>query len=279
MTDETREAITELGAKLRDCEWRLDGHAIRHTAIQATETYPRLDLSPLGMAVARMDADRISELLANPEHAGFRREVKAARRDIRDHLLEAAPAAGGQLPGAPWLDREALRYAAAWLVDEQPARAESSQLLGLDTATIRAIRNGADAADGEIGRALAAALGSNSNELPAEAGLPTRRTGAFARQAISRQHPPEPGERACEHCGKRRADHKLFTMFMACGQGDATKNTSYLCGECAAEGVRWLERIGFKVATAIDGSGWDALVERLPEAGTETHESGGQRRA
>ena len=80
---------------------------------------------------------------------------------------------------------------------------------------------------------------------------------------------PVRNERTCEHCAKRPADRLLFTIFMCCGYGDATKKTSYLCEECAQEGVRWLERIGFTIAYAIDGSEWDALVEMLPEAGTD----------
>ena len=79
---------------------------------------------------------------------------------------------------------------------------------------------------------------------------------------------PARNTRTCEHCAKRPADRLLFTMFMRCGYGDATKKTSYLCEECTREGVRWLQRIGFTVPYAIEYGEWDALVKMLPEAGT-----------
>ena len=80
---------------------------------------------------------------------------------------------------------------------------------------------------------------------------------------------PARNSRACEHCAERPADRLLFTVFMHCGYGDATKKTSYLCEQCTREGIQFLDRIGFAIAYAIDGSDSDALVEMLPEADTD----------
>lgn len=66
---------------------------------------------------------------------------------------------------------------------------------------------------------------------------------------------------ACQHCGKRPADQTLFTVFMSCGEGDATKRNAHLCERCRDRATLVLDHIGMTIA--FDGDGqlhWDALV-------------------
>ncbi len=65
----------------------------------------------------------------------------------------------------------------------------------------------------------------------------------------------------CQYCAQRPADQTLFTTFMSCGAGDATKRNAHLCERCRRRAMLVLDHIGMTVA--FDGDGqlhWDALV-------------------
>lgn len=63
------------------------------------------------------------------------------------------------------------------------------------------------------------------------------------------------------------AEAQLFTTWIACGEGNATKRARRVCGACLATAVDVLDRIGMRIAWEGDGNlQWDAHV-RL-EAGT-----------
>ena len=65
----------------------------------------------------------------------------------------------------------------------------------------------------------------------------------------------------CQYCGDRPADQRLFTVFMRCGDGDATKRNAHLCERCRIRALLVLDHIG--MTSAFDGDGqlrWDALV-------------------
>ena len=79
---------------------------------------------------------------------------------------------------------------------------------------------------------------------------------------------PTKGSIDCQHCSSRPADRYLFTTFIRTGGCDATKHTTYVCGPCAADADRWLDRIGFRVddrPAGDDSIEWDALIEMLPD--------------
>ena len=70
-----------------------------------------------------------------------------------------------------------------------------------------------------------------------------------------------PTTRTCEYCAKRPADQRLFTTFMRCGEGDATKRNAHLCERCGHRAMLVLDHIGMTVA--FDGDGqlrWDAFI-------------------
>lgn len=70
-----------------------------------------------------------------------------------------------------------------------------------------------------------------------------------------------PTTTTCQYCGDRPADQTLFTVFMRCGEGDATKRNAHLCERCRIRAMRVLDHIGMTIA--FDGDGqlrWDALV-------------------
>lgn len=70
-----------------------------------------------------------------------------------------------------------------------------------------------------------------------------------------------PTTRTCEYCGKRPADQTLFTTFMRCGEGDATKRNAHLCERCRHHAMLVLDRIGMVVAFEDDSQlDWDAHV-------------------
>ena len=65
----------------------------------------------------------------------------------------------------------------------------------------------------------------------------------------------------CQYCAKRPADQTLFTVFMRCGEGDATKRNDHLCERCRHHAMVVLDRIGMTIAFEGDGQlHWDALV-------------------
>ena len=77
-------------------------------------------------------------------------------------------------------------------------------------------------------------------------------------------------EMNCKLCDAAGADEKLFTTFIRCGEGDATKRTTEVCDECCPKAVRLLDAIGMIVAFEGDGqTGWDALVI-VPREAEET---------
>ncbi|MCY4120240.1 MAG: hypothetical protein OXG72_04895 [Acidobacteria bacterium] len=70
-----------------------------------------------------------------------------------------------------------------------------------------------------------------------------------------------PTTTTCQYCGDRPADQTLFTVFMRCGEGDATKHKAHLCERCRIRAMRVLDHIGMTIA--FDGDGqlrWDALI-------------------
>ena len=74
----------------------------------------------------------------------------------------------------------------------------------------------------------------------------------------------------CQYCGDRPADQRLFTVFMRCGEGNATKRNAHLCERCRIHAMRVLDQIGMTIA--FDGDGqlrWDALVT-LSETATRS---------
>ena len=65
----------------------------------------------------------------------------------------------------------------------------------------------------------------------------------------------------CQYCAKRAADQTLFTTFMRCGEGDATKRNAHVCERCRHHAMVVLDQIGMTVAFRDDGQlYWDALV-------------------
>ena len=70
-----------------------------------------------------------------------------------------------------------------------------------------------------------------------------------------------PTTRTCGHCAKRPADQTLFTAFMRCGEGDATKRKEHLCDQCRHHAMLVLHHIGMTIAFEGDGQlRWDAHV-------------------
>jgi hypothetical protein len=70
-----------------------------------------------------------------------------------------------------------------------------------------------------------------------------------------------PTPRSCQYCDKRPADQTLFTTFMRCSEGDATKRNAHLCERCRHHAMLVLDRIGMTVAFENDGQlHWDAHV-------------------
>ena len=70
-----------------------------------------------------------------------------------------------------------------------------------------------------------------------------------------------PTTRTCQYCAKRPADQTLFTTFMRCGEGDATKRNAHLCERCRHHAMLVLDHIGMIIAFDNDGQlYWDALV-------------------
>ena len=66
----------------------------------------------------------------------------------------------------------------------------------------------------------------------------------------------------CQYCRKRRADQTLFTSYMRCGEGDATKRNAHLCEGCRHHAMLVLDRIGMTIAFEGDGQlRWDAHVK------------------
>ena len=67
--------------------------------------------------------------------------------------------------------------------------------------------------------------------------------------------------RTCDHCSKRPADQTLFTTFMRCGEGDATKRKEHLCDPCRHHAMLVLHHIGMTIAFEGDNQlRWDALI-------------------
>ncbi len=65
----------------------------------------------------------------------------------------------------------------------------------------------------------------------------------------------------CDYCRKRPADQTLFTSFMRCGEGDATKRNAQLCEQCRHHAIVVLDRIGMTISFEGDGQlRWDAHV-------------------
>ena len=74
----------------------------------------------------------------------------------------------------------------------------------------------------------------------------------------------------CEYCAKRPADQTLFTTFMRCGEGDATKRNARLCDRCRHHAMLVLDHVGMTVAFEGDGQlDWDAHVT-LAESATRS---------
>lgn len=163
MTQRTQQAIETLGRKLQQYDWGLYNDTIRCFAIADTEHHGELTLCPVAMAVTHAGSERILELVERPDCGGFHEEVETARPRLREHMAEEDPQADEAM-----LDGEALLYAAAAVIHETPDRAETGWLLNLDSDTIEAIAWGADTPNSEVGRALATALASASNELRKE---------------------------------------------------------------------------------------------------------------
>lgn len=68
--------------------------------------------------------------------------------------------------------------------------------------------------------------------------------------------------KTCEYCRQRPADQTLFTSFMRCGEGDATKRNAHLCERCRHHAMLVLDRIGMTIAFEGDGQlRWDAHVK------------------
>ena len=76
---------------------------------------------------------------------------------------------------------------------------------------------------------------------------------------------PVRGSVRCQHCAEKPADRYLFTMVIRVGGHDASKRTTYVCGDCAAEGGRWAERMGLVVTDDGNALEWDALIVPLEE--------------
>ena len=71
----------------------------------------------------------------------------------------------------------------------------------------------------------------------------------------------------CKQCGRHPADQVLFTTFLRCGEGNATKRKSDLCDECCQIAMGVLDRIGMRIAFEGDGQlEWDAHVSLLENA-------------
>ncbi|MYH27724.1 MAG: hypothetical protein F4137_02485 [Acidobacteria bacterium] len=74
----------------------------------------------------------------------------------------------------------------------------------------------------------------------------------------------------CDYCRKRPADQTLFTSFMSCGEGDATKRNAHLCERCRHHAMLVLDRIGMTIAFEGDGRlRWDAHV-KLSDSATRS---------
>ena len=68
--------------------------------------------------------------------------------------------------------------------------------------------------------------------------------------------------KTCEYCRKRPADQTLFTVFMHCGEGDATKRNAHLCERCRHHAMLVLDRVGMTIAFEGDGQlRWDAHIK------------------
>ena len=88
----------------------------------------------------------------------------------------------------------------------------------------------------------------------------------------------QPPTTTCQYCGERPADQRLFTTFMRCGEGDATKRKAELCERCRQRAVLVLDRVGMIIA--FDGDGqlrWDALVTLSERAARSLARRGMQR--
>ena len=70
-----------------------------------------------------------------------------------------------------------------------------------------------------------------------------------------------PSPKICDYCKERPADQTLFTTFMQCGEGNATKRNAHLCEHCSRGAAMVLDRIGMNIAFEGDGQlRWDALI-------------------
>lgn len=70
-----------------------------------------------------------------------------------------------------------------------------------------------------------------------------------------------PTTRTCQYCAKRPADQTLFTTFMRCGEGSATKRNATCANGARQHAMLVLDSMGMVVAFKDDGQiDWDAHV-------------------
>lgn len=81
---------------------------------------------------------------------------------------------------------------------------------------------------------------------------------------------PIQSPKTCEYCKKRPADQTLFTTFMRCGEGDATKRNAHLCDQCRHQTMLVLDHVGMTISFEGDDQlRWDAHI-RLSDQATRS---------
>ena len=156
MTRDLKEAVDELGAKLRGWPWGLYEGTIRCSVA-------KLRLCPVGVAAAQASTELIEEVIAQAPSEDFgnaiRHETERLAKAIGREHPQATPAA---------VLNQALAYAAGAAVHKKPGSHEASALTGIDASTASAISEAADNPVSEVGQALVCALASEQNTLEAE---------------------------------------------------------------------------------------------------------------
>ncbi|MCY4510634.1 MAG: hypothetical protein OXG35_27295 [Acidobacteria bacterium] len=167
MKHKVRVAIWTL-AHLSPQSWYCDSCVgIRIQAIAKTAKHDELLLCPIAQAVLELEPERLTAVLNDPAHEGFRKDVEAGEPAMREHLSEEAQEECGETPDDGWLNDWATRYAAARVIHEMPVRGATQALLGMDRTTARKIMRATDHVEhgGPATPVLVAALASDYNNL------------------------------------------------------------------------------------------------------------------
>ena len=154
MKSETARAIDELGETLKEYCWGIYFGSLRQVAIEGTDGHDEVKLCPLATAVMHMPAERVRELASNPE-SDLGEKIDAERPAIREQLEAEEPDTE-----TSWLDENAVLYAAAMIVHDDPEYGVKSGLVTMSKEAASEIVDAAEDLETPAGQRLVRALAS-----------------------------------------------------------------------------------------------------------------------